>query len=179
MSERRRYSDDEKAAALAILDACNGELREAARQAGVPKSSLDEWQKGRVSEACPGLRTEKKACLADRFEALAENLVSAAFDKIEGATLPGVMTGAGIAVDKMRLLREQPTGIHANVTFFESVAVASQVEVDAALMQLLERAAVAPDVVRYVMERLASAERLVDQPALAPNGSPLEPIWQE
>jgi len=57
------------------------------------------------------LRHQKKDDLAIALEELAYRLVSVAPDKVGEATLQQIMTSAGIAIDKMQLLRQQPTSI--------------------------------------------------------------------
>jgi hypothetical protein len=108
---RRRYSDDERAAALAALDAHEGDVAKTARAVGVPRKTLEEWAKGRHHPDVADLRQEKKTELADQLERLAYTLAAAAYGKIDPASLQQVLTSLGIAVDKMRLLREQPTSI--------------------------------------------------------------------
>ena len=111
MAKRRSYTDVERAEALAALDANGGDEALTARQLGVPRTTIQEWAKGRVSRDVPELRQEKKEGLADRLEAVAHQLLSLFPDKAKDANLQQVATSFGIAIDKMRLLREQPTNI--------------------------------------------------------------------
>src|SRR5262249_39397320 len=60
---------------------------------------------GAVHPAVALLGKEKKAALADALEGVAWRAVGLAADKAEGATFSQLMTGAGIAIDKMRALR--------------------------------------------------------------------------
>lgn len=108
---RRGYSDQQRAEALAALDANEGNLSETARDTGIPRQTLQEWQRGRVPEGVPELRQEKKQSLADRLEALAHTLIDVMPEKAADASLQQVATSFGIAVDKMRLLRGEPTSI--------------------------------------------------------------------
>jgi hypothetical protein len=82
MGERRRYSDEDRASALAALDANDGNLQRTARQVGLPRKTLAEWAKGRASPAVAELRHQKKGELADRFDALAHALLDAIPTKI-------------------------------------------------------------------------------------------------
>lgn len=117
---KRRYSDEEKAQALAILDACGGDVSKAARQAGVPRKTLGEWANGRaVVSVVAEIRQEKKAELSERLAEVAHKLVDAIPGKVSDATLQQVATSLGITIDKMQLLKGEPTAINANLTDVE------------------------------------------------------------
>ncbi len=45
---KRRYSDQEKAEALAALDANGGNLLKTSEQIGIPRQTIQEWASGRV-----------------------------------------------------------------------------------------------------------------------------------
>ena len=108
----RQYSDEDKASALAALDANAGNAARTARDLQIPRSTLQGWARQRgVNHAVPKLRHQKKDDLAIALEELAYRLVSVAPDKVGEATLQQIMTSAGIAIDKMQLLRQQPTSI--------------------------------------------------------------------
>lgn len=109
--ERRRYSDNDRATALAALDACAGNASEAARVTGVPRKTLEEWDAGRVADGVAELRQEKKAELSELFEDIARDILQAAPKKIDDASLKDAMVAAGVAVDKMQLLKGKPTEI--------------------------------------------------------------------
>lgn len=111
--QRRRYSDDDRAAARAALAANGGNVERTARELGIPRGTLQRWANGQRHPEAAASVSPKKGELADRLEAVAHALVDdlARPEKITGASLPQVATALGIAVDKMRLLREQPTAI--------------------------------------------------------------------
>ena len=80
----------------------------------MPRQTLIEWKAGRcLSADVPELRQEKKSELADCFEELARESVGTALklQTHEKTTLSMAATAAGIATDKMRLLRGESTGI--------------------------------------------------------------------
>lgn len=90
---------------------------------GVPKQTVSRWMAGNGADRGaldPKVGLVKKD-LADKLETLANKIVDAAASKIEDATLPGSMTAAAIAIDKMRLLREQSTSITATISREERV----------------------------------------------------------
>jgi transposase-like protein len=122
---RRHYSEAEKAVALAALDANGGNVRRTARQLGMPKQTLKLWARGRgIHEPVPQARVAQRAALADRLEEVAHQLLDSTLEKIEGAPLQAVFVSLGIAVEKMRLLRDQATSIlnHGDLSHDERVA---------------------------------------------------------
>src|SRR5262245_49394675 len=109
---RRRYSDHEKAEALAMLAANAGNVAQTARQVNVPRQTLQHWPAGEgLSPAVPELEHEKKGGLADRLERLARCLVEDMPGKIGAANLRHCAVCLGVTIDKMLLLRDQPKGL--------------------------------------------------------------------
>ena len=108
---QRNYSDKEKAAALVVLDFCNGNLSKASKQLGIPLTTLKEWNDGRVPLGVTETRNEKKADLADSLEQLAFDLI----DKVKDSEKAGGVD-LGIVIDKMLLLRGEPNAISKDVT---------------------------------------------------------------
>jgi len=110
------YSDTTKAVALATLDACRGNLKQAAAKAGVPIVTLLQWRDGQaINPDVSQLRIEKSDELADRLEDLAHRLIDAVPGKLGEAPLREVALSLGIAIDKMQVLRGQPDAITGNV----------------------------------------------------------------
>ncbi|MEM8558373.1 MAG: hypothetical protein AAGG50_11175 [Bacteroidota bacterium] len=114
---RRHYSDEQRAEALAALDANrdqNGEggYTATSRQTGIPRGTIRRWDEDRDRAAPAQLRHEKKAGLADRLEALAHDLINdLAKPERRVGNVKDVATAIGIAVDKARLLRGESTEI--------------------------------------------------------------------
>ena len=111
MAGMKRYSDEERANALAALAANGGNVQRTARQLGIPHKTLDNWAKGVCHPEAAENGNNKKGDMADALEALAWKLISAMPQKIKKASLAQVATAAGIAIDKMRLLREHSSSI--------------------------------------------------------------------
>jgi hypothetical protein len=107
MGQRRNYSDEDRANALAALDANGGNLMRTARQLGTPRKTLAEWARGRVPAAVADLRHQKRGDLADRLEAVAHELLDALPAKIKDAPLNQLAVALGILIDKLILLRRQ------------------------------------------------------------------------
>lgn len=111
MGKKRRYSDEERAAALAALKANRGNLTLTARQVGVPLTTLRQWSTGDRHPEATQMSIEKSRDMAQALQDLAWKLIDALPDKIEGATLNQTATALGISIDKARLLRDEPTQI--------------------------------------------------------------------
>lgn len=117
---RRHYSDADRAAALAALDANGGNWTRTARETGVPGSTLRGWVENRDSAAPADLRAQKAETLADALEGLAWQMVEAArftLREIKDVAIPlpelvRMFTALGIVIDKLQLLRGNPTDIH-------------------------------------------------------------------
>ena len=138
--KQRRYSDQERAEALAALAANNGNLSHTARQLGIPRATLEAWAKQkRHAEAAENVAPEKEA-LADRLEILAGKLLDGVTEeKIAVSGPKELLTSLGIAVDKMQLLRGQPTSIN-DTTHRADLSRLSDEELDT-LERLAARAA--------------------------------------
>ena len=108
---RRRYGDDERASALTALAANGGNIKRTANQLGIPEKTLGNWAKGISHPESAKDGDQKKESMADALEAVAWKLIEVMPEKISKATLSQVATSLGIALDKMRLLREQATSI--------------------------------------------------------------------
>lgn len=106
---KRRYSDEDKATALAALDANGGNVYKTSRLLKIPQTTLQEWFNGRVNDTVPEIRMRKKEALADRLSEIAHQLIDAAPDKMKTANLQQVFTSLGITIEKLQLLDGEPT----------------------------------------------------------------------
>lgn len=116
---RRHYSDEARAAALAVLDANAGNVSRAAREAGVPRATLQLWAAGPDRAAPPEVRQEKRDEVAEVYASIAGKgtaLLDEALDLISPADVaanPKLLTAVsavtGTAVDKRQLLTDKPT----------------------------------------------------------------------
>lgn len=111
---RRRYTDEEKAAALVALELNQNldcPIAATANALQIPDSTLDTWKKGEwVSDKAKELSGEKKADLLELYERAVTRGLSDILDSDQPATWSNA---AGIATftDKILLLRGQPTAI--------------------------------------------------------------------
>lgn len=108
---KRSYSEAEKAGALAVLTGLGGNLKAASKRLGIPAATLANWRNGEhvnedVTEKCAA----KKESLADECERLAALILGTIDEEtVYGAPLNYRTTAFGTLIDKMRLLREQPS----------------------------------------------------------------------
>ena len=98
--------------ALAYYQACGQNQRKASRDCKVPLATLQRWLSGgSVNEAVTRKTVSKKGELSDECEKLAWMLLAGIddADKIAASSVNVLSVAFGTLVDKMRLLREQPT----------------------------------------------------------------------
>src|SRR5687768_17475238 len=114
---KRQYSDNEKGAALAALDANDGNVNRTARQLSIPRTTLLEWIAARhVSSDVSDIRHDKRKELSDRLEELAHTLVDILPAKLPAASVRDLAGALIVAVDKMQLLKGSPTSISKDVS---------------------------------------------------------------
>jgi len=103
---------------MAVLDANGGNVAQTARDfehLSLSESTIRNWRNGH-GVIPPKLVDEKRDELSDVFERLARKatgVIEGTLDALDGtvdrAMLATLWTGAGISVDKMRIMREQST----------------------------------------------------------------------
>lgn len=119
----RYYTEQERQNAVAVYDN-TGNLELASETLGIPKSTLHGWLQ---DPSYPSdVRIKKAQSLADKFENAAHTFIDLAVKKAKKAPVNHLATAAGIAVDKMQLLRGQPTNITANVERTELTVILAE-----------------------------------------------------
>jgi transposase-like protein len=122
---RKTWGDEDKIAGIAALEANNGNLILTSQQLGIPTSTLHMWSKTHKAgkliptngplkpdpEAVAKANEEFRRRLDEKLEALVHQLLDAAPGKIEKANLRDTMVAVGIGIEKMKLLRGEPTAI--------------------------------------------------------------------
>jgi transposase-like protein len=131
---RRRYSDREKATALALYDA-TGTLTEVANACGIPDSTLCDWIKGNRGVSSPDVSIMRSGYelkpldLADRFDEIAHRATGEVVGRLrnskqaEKISMPHLIRAAEISVDKSQLLRAQPTQITESLERLDLVMI--------------------------------------------------------
>lgn len=111
---RRRYSDNEKASVLALVEFnsnLDSPLTVTSKATQIADSTIDSWQTGRgVSEEAKAIAEQKKSDLAELCETFARKALEALVPQAGNIT-PREFTAIAIAIDKMLLLRGHPTQI--------------------------------------------------------------------
>jgi hypothetical protein len=114
MASHRTFTDDEVAGALATLQANGGNAKRTADTLGISRTTLRGWA-GRhdntpqPKQVSAELVRDKSVELANNLEALALKSVGLADEKVVTASYKDLLIGAGIAIEKVQLLRGRPT----------------------------------------------------------------------
>ena len=112
MTLQAKYTEEQRAVALAYHAASGSNLTKTAKDCKIPKSTLHRWLGGAgVNDAVFRKRDIKKGVMADECERLAWKLLGGLDDdrKIEEAAVNTLSVAFGTLVDKMRLLRGEST----------------------------------------------------------------------
>lgn len=116
MAKRRRYTDEERASYVVMLQGAGypdkkGALQEVVNYSGIQPNVLRRWWKGTQNPPPNKLVTQKKGNLADALEDIAWRIVRHIKDPDVITEMTGQQgaTSIGILIDKIRLLREEPT----------------------------------------------------------------------
>lgn len=124
---RRKYSDKEKADALAVLRSNGDNILKTSHETGIPITTLWNWarEKHGINADIPKLETESKEELSSIFERVARKYLAHSETELAVTSTYGnvAVMAAATATDKMQLLRGQPTEITANgdrVTFLQT-----------------------------------------------------------
>jgi len=107
----RRYSDRERCDALIAVAANHGDVRRTAKELGIPYWTLMNWYRGTRHPEARALAEEASSMLADRLEEMAHLVLDELPDKVPEASVDHLNKLLANVVEKMRLLREQPTAI--------------------------------------------------------------------
>jgi len=83
---RRVYSDDYVAEALAVVEACGGNIQRASQTTGVPRKTLEGWATGRVQRVSSPEVVDGMSELRNEKD-IAWQLAEAIPDKIKNAPL--------------------------------------------------------------------------------------------
>ena len=109
------YTEEEKAIALETVNACGGNVAEAARLTGIEESTVRWWTKGQgvAPETFADFAAKKQGAVAGKLRALLDRLADSLADEdaIAAATLQQRATTFGIVYDKIRLGDGAPTQI--------------------------------------------------------------------
>lgn len=105
-----KYTDEQRAEALAALEANGGNLSATHRVTGYPISTIKRWR-DEPDPRLADLGNRKKADLSDKLEEIAYALADAIPGKIDAASLQTIAVSLGITIDKLRLLKGEATEV--------------------------------------------------------------------
>lgn len=121
-SKRSRiYTDVQKAGAVLMVEAAGypatpGAIERVARELKLPESTLKGWVKKGIkygnadtAEEVEVLMVETRLELTDLLDKSLRGAISSLPDKLEGATYKETVIAIGIFVDKLQLLKGEPT----------------------------------------------------------------------
>ena len=112
----RKYTEQDKSAALEHLRSSGQTVRSAAREMGIPRGTLHDWAGGKkISPELARQFGAVKETLSARLEQIAYQIVDAMPAKIDEASLRDLGATLANVVDRMRLLREEPTAITESI----------------------------------------------------------------
>ena len=109
-----QYSDEEKAGALAELQAAGwpkraGSMLQVARRLKVPESTLRSWARGEHGAPPANVRERKKGELAETLAGVAFALTERLMEIAKTGDVRETATALGIVIDKLQLLNGEPT----------------------------------------------------------------------
>lgn len=108
------YSAERKAEVLALITAHGGNVAQVANLTGIAHQTIRRWVA--AADRYSTLQTEKQIDLAQKLENNAHKLANSIGEHdLSIVPLASKATALGIMVDKMQLLRGEPTSITANV----------------------------------------------------------------
>lgn len=103
---RRSYTDADRAAALAALDANADNLARTARETGIPRNTLRRWADGEgVVPQLSELRQEKRTLSLSRIEEVAAEVLECIPNSLAGTPPHQLATAFGILADKIVALK--------------------------------------------------------------------------
>lgn len=116
MAKRRRYTDEERANIVLMLEAAGypdkpGALTAVANRVGIQARTISRWFKAEQNAAPSELVNKKRFDLVAELTELLGLSIVAAKQEVGDADFRELATAIGILVDKLQLLSGKPTGI--------------------------------------------------------------------
>lgn len=105
----RKYTPEQKAEALVVLDAHEGNAKRTATTVDIPRSTVQYWKQHENSNEVMELKAQKSAALADSLLDLAGAIVRVIPSRLEDAPVEKLATALGITIDKWLLITGQST----------------------------------------------------------------------
>lgn len=112
--ERTFWSDSERMAALAAVEANGGNIHGTAVDLGIPPATLQCWVNGKRFPEGLRLRLEAKGQLADCLEDLSYQIAAILPSRFDTAPMNHLVQGLDKTIEKTRLLRGESTSNNDN-----------------------------------------------------------------
>jgi len=110
---KRRYTEADKATALAVLKSCGGDYSKGARTAGIPRNTLKSWALEPRYAAPASVRQQKERDAAVAWSELRDLALDRAratvMDDSQKIQFRDLSWTAAVATDKVQLLTGKPT----------------------------------------------------------------------
>ncbi len=103
---RRKWTDQDRLSALAVLASCGGNLEQASRETGVPPRTLAFWRDRPASGQTRAALPIRQELMAQAFERLIWRLLRQSKGKMKEAKLPAVLNGVAVLFDRLKTLRD-------------------------------------------------------------------------
>lgn len=114
---KQQYSENEKSAVLAHLEANNGNSSKTARETGVLRQTIDRWKEGiGITSDVQQMLHVKKEELRDLHKLIAVKALGLLQNKLADCSAAQLSTIAAISTDKMQVLSGEPDSITKDVT---------------------------------------------------------------
>jgi hypothetical protein len=114
---KRQYSDDTKASVLATLKANDGNVAKTAREAEVPRQTIESWKNGiGINDDVLNIQHVKKEDLKDLHKLIAVKSLGLLQNKLGDCSAQQLSTIAAISTDKMLVLSGEANSITQDVT---------------------------------------------------------------
>lgn len=115
MAGKSQYTDDDRAAVLAVLEVNEGNVKRTARDTGVAEQTIRDWKKSWEREGVPATVQAALPAALEDFASRAESIREKMLDQLEAAVLNDklsgrdLITGIGVLTDKLRISRGEAT----------------------------------------------------------------------
>lgn len=114
---KQQHSDEKKAAILAGLKANGGNVAKTAKDAGVPRTTLENWKQGiGINDDVTNISHVKKEELRDLHKLIAVKALGLLGKKLAECSGAQLSTIAAISTEKMLLLEGEATSITKDAT---------------------------------------------------------------
>lgn len=121
-TDRRKYTLEEKAQVLVLLDQNRGNIAKTSRDTGIHENNIRNWRDSR-NPALQKVAREKRRNISDLIEQHIYDVLTALDGKIKDATYPNLVTALNVLVTKWQTLNNMPTEV---IIYVPQIVVAAR-----------------------------------------------------